>query len=79
MGATCGSLFAGPLMHFLGRKYTVLLTSPIWIVAWSLIATAPSWEYLVAGRFLCGFGVGLVLPSAQIYVCKLNRSEPIQN
>lgn len=67
-GALCGSLIAGPLMHYIGRKYTVMITSPIWILAWSIIASSHHWHYLVIGRFMSGMGVGLTLPSAQIYV-----------
>lgn len=59
---------AGPLLHLIGRKSTVLLVSPLWLVAWILIATASQWPYMVLGRFLSGFGAGLTLPTAQIYV-----------
>lgn len=68
LGAFFGSIIAGPLMHYIGRKYTVLLTSPIWTVSWAVIANANNWETLVLGRFVSGIGAGLTLPSAQIYV-----------
>lgn len=55
-------------MHKIGRKYTVMLTSPIWAAAWVLIATAEDWKVLLIARMLSGFGAGLTLPSAQIYV-----------
>lgn len=67
-GAFFGSLVAGPLMHFIGRKYTILCASPIWVISWAIIANATNWHYLMAGRMLSGFCAGLTLPSAQIYV-----------
>ncbi|XP_055538358.1 facilitated trehalose transporter Tret1-2 homolog [Wyeomyia smithii] len=67
-GAFFGSLLAFPLMHKIGRKYTVLLTSPVWVTAWIMIATAEDWKMLLIARMLSGFGAGLTLPSAQIYV-----------
>ncbi|EAT41278.1 AAEL007050-PA [Aedes aegypti] len=67
-GALFGSLVAFPLMHKIGRKYTVMLTSPVWVTAWILIATAEDWKVLLIARMLSGFGAGLTLPSAQIYV-----------
>lgn len=74
LGAFFGSLVAGPLLHYVGRKRTVMLTSPLWMLAWTLIATANGWEQLVIGRFLSGFSVGVTLPSAQIYVSECTDS-----
>ena len=43
-------------------------TSPIWMLAWFLIATCDNWIILIIARWLSGFGVGMAIPSAQIYV-----------
>ncbi|XP_053680881.1 facilitated trehalose transporter Tret1-2 homolog [Anopheles nili] len=67
-GAFFGSLVAFPLMHKIGRKYTVLIASPLWVASWVLIATANDWRVLFAARMLSGFGAGLSLPAAQVYV-----------
>lgn len=68
-GAFCGSILAAPLLHFIGRKYTIFVASPIGTFAWILIATATRYEVIIGARFLTGFCVGLCLPSAQVYVC----------
>lgn len=68
-GAFFGSVLAGPLLYFFGRKYTILVASPLGTLAWILIATSKRYEVFIAARFLCGFCVGLCLPSAQVYVC----------
>lgn len=67
-GAFLGSLMSAPLMHKIGRKYTLLLTSPLWVISWILIATAKYWQQIVAARYIMGFCAGLALPAAQIYV-----------
>ena len=67
-GAFFGSLLAFPLMHFIGRKYTVIVTSPISLVAWMLIASCKNWKILLISRMMSGFAAGLTVPAAQIYV-----------
>lgn len=68
-GAFFGSILAAPLLHFIGRKRTICIASPLATFAWILIATAVRYEVIIAARFMTGFCVGLCLPSAQVYVC----------
>lgn len=68
LGGFFGTILAFPLLHWAGRKTTVLISSPLGGIAWVTIALAPSWPYLIAGRVMCGICAGLCLPSAQIYV-----------
>jgi facilitated trehalose transporter len=68
IGAFVGSLCAGPLMQLLGRKRTVMLSSPVWVLAWSLIAFAQNYEMMLFARMLSGFCCGLITPSAAVYV-----------
>ncbi|XP_063695878.1 facilitated trehalose transporter Tret1-like [Culicoides brevitarsis] len=67
-GAFLGSLVSAPLMHKIGRKYTVMITSPLWVISWVLVATAEFWQQIVAGRYLMGFCAGLALPAVSVYV-----------
>jgi MFS family permease len=75
LGAFFGSLTAAPLMHKIGRKYTVLLTSPIWAVSWTAIALSQRFEVVIAGRLLSGFAAGLTIPSAQIFVSECSSAQ----
>lgn len=68
LGAMFGSMCAFPMLHYFGRKYTLLLASPLWTAAWIFIGTAVDWKIVIVGRILSGFCIGLCLPSAQIYV-----------
>lgn len=63
-----GSLVAGILLHYIGRKYTIMIASPLATIGWILIATADNYKIIIIGRFITGFCVGLCLPSAQVYV-----------
>lgn len=67
-GAFFGSILAAASLHYLGRKYTIIIASPLATIGWILIATATRYEVVIAARFLNGFCVGLCLPSAQVYV-----------
>jgi predicted MFS family arabinose efflux permease len=64
-----GGLCAGPLMQLLGRRKTLMLTSPVWVLGWSLTALAQNYEMMLSARMLTGFCVGLITPSAAVYVC----------
>jgi MFS family permease len=46
-----------------------MLSSPVWALAWSLIALAQNYEMMLFARMLSGFCVGLITPSASVYVC----------
>jgi predicted MFS family arabinose efflux permease len=63
-----GSLCAGPLMQLLGRRRTLMLSSPLWVLGWCLVALGQTYEMMLFARILTGFCVGLVTPSAAVYV-----------
>lgn len=68
-------MFAAPIMNTFGRKKTVLLASPAWVISWAIIATATSWEMVLIGRIISGVCDGLSIPSAQIYVTECCQSK----
>jgi len=45
-----------------------MLSSPVWVFAWSLIALGQNYEMMLSARMLTGFCVGLIQPSAAVYV-----------
>ena len=75
LGSLFGSITAFPFLHKFGRKYTIILASPIWVVGWFVIATATNWQDLIIGRGICGFSVGFVAPSVQVYVSECCNAE----
>ncbi|XP_031350820.1 facilitated trehalose transporter Tret1-like isoform X1 [Photinus pyralis] len=65
--------FAGlPLTIFsvdkFGRKYSILIAAVQNVVAWFLIAFAPSVEYLYVARFLSGIAGDVAFVSAPMYI-----------
>ncbi|KAF6200374.1 hypothetical protein GE061_006677 [Apolygus lucorum] len=73
LGAFVGSLFCGPMMQGLGRKKTLLISSPLFAASWLIIGLANHWGIIIAARAFSGFCVGIVLPSAQIYVSECSH------
>lgn len=73
-GAFLGSILAGFLLQHVGRKNTIVISSPLATIGWILIATATRYEMVIFGRFITGFCVGLCLPSAQVYVNLVSNS-----
>jgi predicted MFS family arabinose efflux permease len=55
-------------MQVLGRRRTLMLSSPVWVFAWGLIAFAQNYEMMLSARMLTGFCVGLIQPAAAVYV-----------
>jgi MFS family permease len=45
-----------------------MISSPLWVLGWCLIALAQNYEMMLFARILTGFCVGLVTPSAAVYV-----------
>lgn len=50
LAGLAGGIAGGPFIEYLGRKNTILLTAPPFIVAWLLIACATSIWMVLAGK-----------------------------
>ncbi|XP_069687135.1 facilitated trehalose transporter Tret1-like [Periplaneta americana] len=75
VGAFVGSLCAGPLMQLGGCRRTLMLSSPLWVTGWLLIALGNTYEIILFARILTGFCVGLVTPSTAVYVSECSHAE----
>ncbi|XP_052251802.1 solute carrier family 2, facilitated glucose transporter member 8-like isoform X2 [Dreissena polymorpha] len=75
---TVGALFGGPLggwsLEKFGRRMTMKVTALPFLLGWILIATAKGSTGLFLGRFLCGFGSGLVTVCVPVYVAEISTS-----
>jgi MFS family permease len=45
-----------------------MLSSPLWVLGWILIALSQNYKMMLFARIFTGFCVGLVTPSAAVYV-----------
>ncbi|KAK8391431.1 hypothetical protein O3P69_017191 [Scylla paramamosain] len=67
VGAILGSLIAGRTMDYMGRRKTIVLTNPVLVVAWVLMAVAPNIYLILLGRLLCGLMTSFLLSSVSVY------------
>ncbi|XP_034682814.1 probable polyol transporter 6 isoform X2 [Vitis riparia] len=70
--ALVGSLAAGRTSDFLGRRYTIVLASIIFLVGSVLMGYAPNYAVLLTGRCTAGIGVGYALMIAPVYSAEIS-------
>ncbi|XP_075730803.1 facilitated trehalose transporter Tret1-like [Rhipicephalus microplus] len=68
LGATVGSLFSGFLMHLVGHRTIMLLSSAGLISSWMCLAVGNSVSVILVGRVACGLFVGVVTNCVCLYV-----------
>lgn len=71
-GATIGSTSGSGLADGLGRRKSFLLASVPLVLGSILCATAGSATALLAGRFLCGVGIGLTSAVTPVYISEVH-------
>ncbi|WP_395658931.1 sugar porter family MFS transporter [Nocardioides sp.] len=67
LGAMVGALVAGVLADRLGRRFTLVLASGIFVAGALLEALAPGTVVLVVGRLVLGAGVGIASVAGPLY------------
>ena len=71
LGALAGSLAAGALGDWLGRKRTMLFAAALFTLGAAVQSLAPGALVLVAGRLTIGVGVGVAAVAAPLYAAEL--------
>lgn len=71
VGSVFGSLLAGYMVDKIGRKYSILLTSPLYLICWILIAFANRLWMLMVARCINGFTDGFVFTAVPMYVSEI--------
>ncbi|KAF5189808.1 Polyol transporter [Thalictrum thalictroides] len=69
--ALVGSLFAGRTSDKIGRRYTIVVASIIFMVGSILMGYGPSYAVLLTGRCIAGIGVGFALMIAPVYTSEI--------
>ncbi|XP_048334706.2 probable polyol transporter 3 isoform X3 [Ziziphus jujuba] len=70
--ALIGSLTAGRTSDYIGRRYTIVLSSVIFLVGAILMGYGPNYAVLMAGRCIAGIGVGFALMIAPVYSAEIS-------
>ncbi|KAF3335954.1 D-xylose-proton symporter-like 2 [Carex littledalei] len=74
-GALIGSALAFTVADFLGRRRELILSSLLYLTGALLTAFAPYFTVLVVGRFIYGFGIGLAMHAAPMYIAETAPSQ----
>jgi putative MFS transporter len=70
-GMALGASLAGMLADRIGRKAVFQWSMVVWGLAALLCAVAPDYTFLLAARFILGFGMGAEFPIAQSMVSEI--------
>jgi MFS transporter, SP family, arabinose:H+ symporter len=70
-GCIIGNLIAGPLSDRIGRKPSLLIAALLFTATGFLCAFANSIEVFILGRIVGGFGVGIAILVAPIYIAEI--------
>lgn len=70
-GSFAGSLLAGWICDYLGRRRSLMVASWIWIVGAMVQCSAQNVTHLVAGRVVSGLAVGITSSQTPVYMSEL--------
>ncbi|KAI5684217.1 hypothetical protein M9H77_05445 [Catharanthus roseus] len=70
--ALVGSLCAGRTSDIIGRRYTIVIASIIFLLGSVLMGYGPNYSVLLAGRCVAGVGVGFALMIAPVYSAEIS-------
>lgn len=70
--ALVGSIAAGRTSDYIGRRYTIILASIIFLLGAVLMGYGPSFPILLTGRCTAGVGVGFALMIAPVYSAEIS-------
>ncbi|MBI2743315.1 MAG: sugar porter family MFS transporter [Chlamydiales bacterium] len=72
LGAGVGSIFAGTLSDYFGRKRMILITGLVFTIGAATTASAADLTMILLGRLLTGFGVGFISLAAPLYLAEIS-------
>lgn len=68
LAALTGGVAGGPLIEYIGRKKTIILTDFLFLVSWLLCANAQNVWYIYVARAIVGFSVGIASLALPVYL-----------
>ena len=69
-----GSLIASPLLKIFGRKLVIVSNSVLVMLGWMLIVAGDNVGFLIAGRVVTGFSVGMWVTAISVYMGEVSPS-----
>ncbi|XP_071807805.1 solute carrier family 2, facilitated glucose transporter member 10-like [Asterias amurensis] len=74
VGALIGALFGGFLVDWIGRRWSIIINTGIFITGAVILTCAPIYEILILGRLIVGFAVSLSAIAECIYISEISPS-----
>lgn len=71
MGAALGALLTGILTDKMGRKPMIVFSDILLIIGSGLLWGSTSIQYLMAGRFIVGLGMGVSILASSVYLAEV--------
>lgn len=62
MGSVIGSIFAGTIADYFGRRWALLLTAPLYLFAWALVYFAENCFLIIISRIIVGIALAIMFP-----------------
>ncbi|KAL1316396.1 probable polyol transporter 3 [Arachis ipaensis] len=73
--ALVGSLAAGRISDYVGRRYTISMASILFMLGAILMGYGPNYAILMTGRCVAGVGVGFALMIAPVYSAEISSAK----
>ncbi|MED6155682.1 dolichyl-phosphate-mannose-protein mannosyltransferase [Stylosanthes scabra] len=73
--ALVGSLAAGRISDYIGRRYTISIASILFMLGAILMGYGPNYAVLMTGRCIAGIGVGFALMIAPVYSAEISSAK----
>ncbi|ESQ52196.1 hypothetical protein EUTSA_v10016473mg [Eutrema salsugineum] len=71
-GAIVGAAIGGWYNDMFGRKMSILIADVLFLVGAAVMASAPTPWFIILGRLLVGFGVGMASMTSPLYISEMS-------
>nr|ACG44798.1 solute carrier family 2, facilitated glucose transporter member 8 [Zea mays] len=75
IGAPIGDIIAAYMADKIGRKYSMLITSPMYVASWLLVAFSPSVFVFALARIIAGAADGIAFTAFPMYLGEISDSK----